>query len=355
MVTTSLTKNKSTTVLDAIVRDILSGRYPDGQLMPTEATLCETYDVSRVTIRRALDELKARHVITSVRGSGTRVSLQCQAQPGDLEVVVVAAPVYEPFFASFFGRFQATCDAHGTSVMFKQETETSDMSSPGFYLPLIERGIRDFVLWPERGYANLELLPRLRGIGSNLVFFDHGLESPYADSVTLDNRHAVETLVDALLARQCSSQHFLSWDDVPLSSVAEREGAFLARDIPDKAMTRVARQGEAGDPLRRLFGTLRRRRQPPDALVCVSHDMGIRVCNLLRELGNWRPVIAVVDEMPPIADFEVISVAQPLDELARRTYECLQRQNCIKPNRARRKRNNTWSAARHQLRGTLCT
>ena len=37
-----------------------SGHWPENAMIPTEFELCDAYDVSRITVRRALDDLVQR-------------------------------------------------------------------------------------------------------------------------------------------------------------------------------------------------------------------------------------------------------------------------------------------------------
>ncbi len=52
---------------------VISGQWPEGYKIPTEMELCEQYQVSRVTIRRALDGLVNRGYLTRTRGRGSYV------------------------------------------------------------------------------------------------------------------------------------------------------------------------------------------------------------------------------------------------------------------------------------------
>lgn len=57
-----------------LLRDgILSGQLPAGERLPGEVRLAEFHDVSRVTLRRALDALEADGLVERRAGSGTRV------------------------------------------------------------------------------------------------------------------------------------------------------------------------------------------------------------------------------------------------------------------------------------------
>ena len=59
---------------ETIKSDILNGKYASGSKIPSENELASIYDVSRVTVRGALDELSTEGYINKVHGKGTFVS-----------------------------------------------------------------------------------------------------------------------------------------------------------------------------------------------------------------------------------------------------------------------------------------
>lgn len=61
-------------VKEDIRSNILEGRWPRGGRLPSEAGLEERYGVSRITIRKALDELAGEGYLERRRGRGTFVS-----------------------------------------------------------------------------------------------------------------------------------------------------------------------------------------------------------------------------------------------------------------------------------------
>src|SRR5699024_7470954 len=61
-------------VANKIKTDIISNDARDGEAIPTETKLAEMYEVSRVTVRRAVKILIEEGLIYSVHGSGTYVS-----------------------------------------------------------------------------------------------------------------------------------------------------------------------------------------------------------------------------------------------------------------------------------------
>lgn len=61
----------------AIVMDIkskiISGQYSQGDRLPTTTELCDEYGVSKITVKRAMDDLVALGLVARRRGSGTYV------------------------------------------------------------------------------------------------------------------------------------------------------------------------------------------------------------------------------------------------------------------------------------------
>lgn len=60
-------------VLDALGKDICSGRIKPGQLLPPEAELCERFGFSRIVIREAIKSLAAKGLLEVKRRVGTLV------------------------------------------------------------------------------------------------------------------------------------------------------------------------------------------------------------------------------------------------------------------------------------------
>jgi GntR family transcriptional regulator len=60
---------------------ILNGTISKGMQMPTEQQLAETFEVSRITAKRAMDELAGEALVERHRGKGTHVIYQYRPKP----------------------------------------------------------------------------------------------------------------------------------------------------------------------------------------------------------------------------------------------------------------------------------
>ena len=63
--------------LEAEIRKALNEKkYLPGDRLPSEEELCEQYQVSRITVRKAIQQLTDQHILEKHRGKGTFVSTQ---------------------------------------------------------------------------------------------------------------------------------------------------------------------------------------------------------------------------------------------------------------------------------------
>lgn len=61
-------------MVSTLVDRIVAGHFPPGTPLPPEPVLCETFDVSRTTIREAVKVLEEKGLVRARQGSGTSVT-----------------------------------------------------------------------------------------------------------------------------------------------------------------------------------------------------------------------------------------------------------------------------------------
>ena len=80
-------KNLTEQIRAALAGDILAGKYSPGDRLPSEREYAESTGTSRVTVRRAYDQLEAAGIIVRRRPHGTCVADTFRAHSGTLESV----------------------------------------------------------------------------------------------------------------------------------------------------------------------------------------------------------------------------------------------------------------------------
>lgn len=58
---------------DEIEAKVIRGEYPDGYMLPTHKDMCKIYNVSMITVRKALEILEKHNIVSVVPGKGTYV------------------------------------------------------------------------------------------------------------------------------------------------------------------------------------------------------------------------------------------------------------------------------------------
>jgi DNA-binding FadR family transcriptional regulator len=64
----------SVVVINVLVDEIVSGRYPAGSLLPPEPELCRSFDVSRPVVREAMKALEEKGLARAQQGRGTTIA-----------------------------------------------------------------------------------------------------------------------------------------------------------------------------------------------------------------------------------------------------------------------------------------
>ncbi|MBB6670774.1 GntR family transcriptional regulator [Cohnella nanjingensis] len=315
------------TLKDEIVKQILNGTYKSGDVLPTEQALCQTYELSRVTVRKALEEMKKEGLVTSVQGQGTVVSFRKGAFTSSLEIIALVAAVHNPFFASFMEHFERVAEENGSLVLFKQDFQGQAFASHELYYRFIKKNIRNVVLWPQTEHIDFELLNRLRSIGMNLVLFDQLFETNVADSVGLDNRHAVTELYGQLRSGFEGEIIYIGYEGLNLPSELQRDQAFQEASGGKGRRFRIPWGGDVERETTALLLRLREEGVLPANLLCCNGPVGLAAARCLESFG-WQDIaLTVIDFLPEMAKYPMIVYQQPMREMAEKTYQRLIAQN----------------------------
>lgn len=194
---------KYQSIADSLRQEIETGVYSSKQLLPTEHLLCQRFQISRQTVRRALSVLEDEGLITRRQGSGSR--LRERAEPGGLlncTVAVVTTYINDYIFPGILRGMETVLTANSSApLLFATQNQVSAerkilqtlLTIKGLDGVLIE-GSKTALPNP-----NLDLYQKLIDQGVRLVFINGTYpELSGTPSVLADNYGGGRMLVDYL-------------------------------------------------------------------------------------------------------------------------------------------------------------
>ncbi len=302
----------------ALLEGIEAGRWAVGGLLPTESELTDAFAVSRITVRRALQELRSAGVVETARGRRTRVirSVPQRAASldgvGDIRVVTLSVPwlASENILAMMRGAEEILRPAGWTAVVTCTDNDPEREERQARQARRI--GVAGLIVYPAQGWANREVFRELSGPGLPLVYLGRYHPEVEADRVVVDNAGGAAAAVQHLLARGHRRIAFVNGEEREVSAVADRlrgycaahERAGIPVDFSLVLMDVFARdvpQSVSSERIGRLWDG-----DPPTAALVVNTPTAVTFRHHLRALGRRCELAA----------FSVSTDGAPLDGCA---------------------------------------
>lgn len=324
---------KYRSIADFLRLEIENGLYSGKQMLPTEQLLCQRFQISRQTVRRALAVLEEEGLITRRQGSGSRV--REHPEPEALlnsTIAVITTYISDYIFPSILRGMETVLAANsGAPLLFATQNQIS-----------VERKILQTLLTMKElngvlvegtktalPNPNLDLYQKLIGRGVHLVFIN-GIypELSETPSVLADNYSGGRLLVEHL----CRKGHqniagIFKYDDMQ----GTHRYAGYAESLRDLGLPlederiywyntetrRMFRSEEFMDSLLNGFSGC-------SAIVCYNDEVAIQVINQLKKRGVRIPEeMAVVSfdnsqysELAPVHITSLSHGSQNLGELS---------------------------------------
>ncbi len=118
---------KYQSIADSLRREISDGLYNTKQLLPTEQLLCQRFQISRQTVRRALSVLEEEGLITRRQGSGSRLRERMEPEARlNRTIAVVTTYISDYIFPGILQGVETVLTANsGAPLLFATQNQVS--------------------------------------------------------------------------------------------------------------------------------------------------------------------------------------------------------------------------------------
>jgi DNA-binding LacI/PurR family transcriptional regulator len=285
-------------ILEKIKADILTARYKPGEKLPSEAALVKRFKTSRITVGRALRELRQLGLIERRAGSGSYVELP-RDDGGLLFGLLIPNLSDTEIFGPICQGMSEAPQIRKNALLWGNMTpdhETRDQQAWELCLQYIAKRVAGVFFAPlERTAAseqtNHQILSTLERARIPVVLLDRCV-LPYPrrsahDLVSIDHRRAGYMITEHLIILGCRRIGFVAYSrsasTIEARIAGYRDALFVA-GLPVEADL-IQRIGE--NPLSEL--KLFVEKQKPDALVCANDRTAGQVMQSLIRLKYRIP------------------------------------------------------------------
>ena len=134
--------------------------------------MAELMPASRVTVRRAYEQLEKAGVIVKRPGKGgTLVNSEFSGNRAEINMIAVIAALKDQFASEFVAAVQKSCLERDIFAVLAVTPEDS-AEQAAMAVKMAARGIKNMIVWRFDRGADSKIFERLRVLGTNMVFFD---------------------------------------------------------------------------------------------------------------------------------------------------------------------------------------
>lgn len=218
-----------------ILNDIKNGKYQKGVRLPSEKELCELYNVSRITGKKAMDMLAERNVITRMPGKGSFVNEELDSTVMPLETAPmerqsVIGVIMDGFGGSFGYKIilgiEKMCRQFNFAMMLHCTNGNKDEETKAIEQMLL-LGVEGIIIMCVHGENYNSMVLKLAIEQFPIVLLDRNLKGVPVSYVGTDNRQAAKELTDWLFDRGHEKVCFVSHCDVDTPTITDRRAGFL--------------------------------------------------------------------------------------------------------------------------------
>lgn len=324
-------------VKEYLLKLIKENRDQPNYQLPSENQLAMKFSTTRITAKKALEELQNEGYIYRVHGKGSFISPEA-SEKGELrsgDFVCMLLPNLESqFITKMVDGAQKTLQENGLHLIVVNEKDT-DLQSGELIDRIMELGVKGIIVFPSSRSRYNRKLMLLALNRFPVVFVDRTLRDFDISSVTSDHIAIAQSAVQLLFDRGCKKVGFISRPPQDSTSVSRRITGYEKAHIDNGRTIFTGNQlylakGESCNDEKIL--EFLEANKDMDGLLAYGASMGLAVYRAIMKAGIRVPeqmkVVFLDDEYADYCDllpFAPTCVAQRGEEIGTRAAELIYR------------------------------
>lgn len=330
-----MTKYLYQEVKEYLLKLIKENRDQPNYQLPSENQLAMKFSTTRITAKKALEELQNEGYIYRVHGKGSFISPEA-SEKGELrsgDFVCMLLPNLESqFITKMVDGAQKTLQENGLRLIVVNEKDT-DLQSGELIDRIMELGVKGIIVFPSSRSRYNRKLMLLALNRFPVIFVDRTLRDFDISSVTSDHIAIAQSAVQLLFDRGCKKVGFISRPPQDSTSVSRRitgyEKAHIdnGRTIFTGNQLYLTKGGSCNDE--EILEFLEANKDM-DGLLAYGASMGLAVYRAIMKAGIRVPeqmkVVFLDDEYADYCDllpFAPTCIAQHSEEIGTRAAELI--------------------------------
>jgi len=181
-------------IINDLLQDIETGKLKAGDKIPTEAELGEKYQVSRITVTRALKDLEYRGLLTRIKKKGSFIrepekSTYPQQSAASIPAIAVILPYDEEFGYNILRGVEQVCTREGVYVTF-HNTKFDAGREREILEKVLEDNLIGAIIYPSDSKKNIDIYSKLIIRKFPFVLIDRTIEGLQVPHVVSNNMQA---------------------------------------------------------------------------------------------------------------------------------------------------------------------
>jgi DNA-binding LacI/PurR family transcriptional regulator len=319
-------------------RLIVSGRWTRGERIPTEAQLSRHLDISRTTVRIALQRIEIEGLIKRAAGRGTFVSYQPHERSNSRSIGYITRSFHNEIHSNLLSSAETELRSAGYHVIFSNATDNAEEVKT--LRQLLDDGIAGLMTWPHANPTaeTKSTLMEYQRRRIPIVFIDRSIDGIDADYVASDNYSGTYDLITHLI--ELGHRHIVQLmpNIHSLQPVDDRHRAYVCavtdHGLRPYAPWKIDSPNHPEFHERDIYHLIGRQRQhyvdqvvqlmntvdlKPTAVVCINDILAIITISALQNIGFRVPDDVSVVGFDDISMGSYIGV--PLTTASQNAYE----------------------------------